>query len=62
MKEKKAGKPYTIYSENEKMDTSGMAGKPAPMPVYTFKMPTMTLGDMMEVREMKLSKKSEKKS
>lgn len=24
----KSGKPYTIISQNEKMDTSGMAGKP----------------------------------
>jgi hypothetical protein len=58
-KSSKTGKAYTIISENPKMDTSGMAGKSAPLRVYEFKMPTMSLGEMMEVREMKQAKKPE---
>ena len=61
-KSSKPSKSYTIISENPKMDTSGMAGKPAPLRVYEFKMPTMSLGDMMEAREMKQAKKPEMES
>ena len=35
----KKHKDYTIFSDNEKMDTSGMAGKPKPMEVYKWKPP-----------------------
>jgi len=58
----KAAKSYTIYSDNPKMDTSGMAGKPVPMPTYSFKMPTMKIDDIMEVVETKTSKKPENES
>lgn len=59
MKVKKAAKSYTIYSANEKMDTSGMAGKPAPMELYTYEltMPKMNVREMLEVKERKEKKK-----
>lgn len=59
MKVKKAAKDYTIYSANEKMDTSGMAGKPAPMELYTYEltMPKMNVREMLEVKERKEKKK-----
>jgi hypothetical protein len=46
-------------SENPKMDTSGMAGKPMPMDMYTYemKMPTMNLREMMEMKAKKDSKR-----
>jgi hypothetical protein len=55
----KSGKAYEIISDNPKMDTSGMAGKPAPMDMYMveFKMPPMTIGQMMEHKAMKEAKK-----
>jgi hypothetical protein len=58
MKVKQADKPYTIYSENEKMDTSGMAGKPMPVEMYTYEMvmPKMNLREMMEVKAKKEKK------
>jgi len=59
MKPSKAKKPYEVISENPKMDTSGMAGKPAPLRVYEFKMPSMSLRDMMEQRERKAAKRPE---
>jgi hypothetical protein len=59
MKKSKSGKDYTVYSENPKMDTSGMAGKPMPMEMYTYelKMPTMNLNEMMRVKAKKEAKK-----
>ena len=59
MKISKAAKPYEIMSENPKMDTSGMAGKPMPMDMYTYemKMPTMNLREMMETKAKKDSKR-----
>lgn len=59
MKPSNAKKPYEIISENPKMDTSGMAGQPMPMPTYEFKMPSMSLRDMLEQRERKAAKRSE---
>lgn len=58
MKVKKANKPFTIYSENEKMDTSGMAGKPMPVEMYTYEltMPKMNLREMLEVKAKKEKK------
>jgi hypothetical protein len=55
----KPTKDYTIYSANPKMDTSGMAGKPAPMEMYTmeFKMPPMNLNEMMRVKAEKEEKR-----
>ncbi len=50
-------KDYTIISDNEKMDTSGMAGKPKPMKPYEWKQPVMTIEDIMEVQEYKTSKR-----
>ena len=59
MKVKQANKLYTIYSENEKMDTSGMAGKPMPVEMYTYEMvmPKMNLREMMEVKAKKEANK-----
>lgn len=59
MKKTKSGKPYTVFSDNPKMDTSGMAGKPKPVEVYEYKMPSMSIEDMMEVHEMKTAKRPE---
>ena len=50
-------KDYTIFSDNEKMDTSGLAGKPKPMKAYEWKQPVMTIEDIMEVREYETSKR-----
>ena len=36
-------KPYTIYSDNDKMDTSGMASEP-PMEMSMEEVTTMTIG------------------
>ncbi len=56
----KPTKSYEIISDNAKLDTSGMAGKPMPMPeIRPFKMPPMTIEQMMEERERKTSKKPE---
>jgi hypothetical protein len=59
MKKSKSGKGFTIYSENPKMDSSGMAGKPAPMEMYTYEleMPTMNLREMMKIKAAKESKR-----
>lgn len=59
MKVSKAAKPYEIMSENPKMDTSGMAGKPMPVEMYTYEMemPTMNLREMMEMKAKKESKR-----
>ena len=57
MATKKATKQYTVFSDNEKMDTSGMAGKPKPMEVYQWKQPVMTIKDIMEVQEYKTNKR-----
>ena len=61
MKKTKPGKPYEIISDNPKMDMTGMAGKPAPMEMYMhgYKMPNITIKQMMEAREMKTNKKPE---
>jgi hypothetical protein len=55
----KSGKQFTILSDNPKMDTSGMAGKPRPMPTFEWKPPVMTIKDIMEVHENKTNKKPE---
>ena len=46
---KSKSKPYTIISENPKMDTSGMAGKPMDFSsmVMEYKAPPMPLSMMM---------------
>jgi hypothetical protein len=45
----KNGKAYTIISENPKMDTSGMAGKPVEFSdmMMEYKPPTMPLNMML---------------
>jgi hypothetical protein len=58
----KSGKQFTILSDNPKMDTSGMAGKPRPMPTFEWKPPVMTIKDIMEVHEMKGNKRPETES
>jgi len=57
----KSGKQFTILSDNPKMDTSGLAGKPAPMELYEMecKMPAMNIKQIMEVHENKTNKKPE---
>lgn len=62
MSKSKANKSYEIISTNEKMDTSGMAGKPKEFETYMYKRPAMTIDDMMEVRESKTNKKPELES
>lgn len=59
MKVSKKSKPFTILSDNPKMDTSGMAGKPRPMEVYAYTPPPMSIGDIMEEHEKKMAKKPE---
>jgi len=58
----KSGIQFTILSDNPKMDTSGMAGKPRPMPTFEWKPPVMTIKDIMEVHEMKGNKRPETES
>lgn len=50
MKEKKSTKPYVIFSENEKMDTSGMANKPMDFSemVYEYSPPKMPVQQMVQ--------------
>jgi hypothetical protein len=52
----KVGKTSQIFSDNPKMDNSGLAGKPKPMESYEYKIPAMTIKDIMEVQEYKTSK------
>jgi hypothetical protein len=54
---KKATKQYTVFSDNEKMDTSGMAGKPKEYKPIEWKTPVMTIDDIMEVQEYKNAKR-----
>lgn len=56
---KKATKQYTVFSDNEKMDTSGLAGKPRQFEPMQWTPPKMTLKDIMEVQEMKTNKRPE---
>lgn len=53
----KVTKTSQIFSDNEKMDNSGLAGKPKPMEMYQWKPPVMTIEDIMEVQEYKTSKR-----
>ncbi len=50
-------KDYTIFSDNEKMDTSGLAGKPKEYKMSEYKPPVMTIEDIMEVQEYKNAKR-----
>lgn len=60
MATKSSTKSYTIFSDNPKLDTSGMAGKPRPMPeLSTYTPPPMTIDDIMEEHEMKTNKRPE---
>lgn len=52
-------KPYTIYSDNPKMDTSGMAGKTKEWKMLEYKEPVMSIDDIMEVVEEKTNKRPE---
>jgi hypothetical protein len=53
----KVTKTSQIFSDNEKMDNSGLAGKPKPMGIYEYKMPPMDIDDIMEVREHMANKR-----
>jgi hypothetical protein len=53
----KVTKTSQIFSDNEKMDNSGLAGKPRPMGVYEYIPPPMDIDDIMEVREHMSSKR-----
>jgi hypothetical protein len=55
----KVTKTSKIFSDNEKMDNSGLAGKPKPMEMYSWKPPVMRIEDIMEVQEMKTNKRPE---
>lgn len=50
-------KDYTIFSDNEKMDTSGLAGKSKEYKMSEYKPPVMTIEDIMEVQEYKNAKR-----
>lgn len=53
----KVTKTSQIFSDNEKMDNSGLAGKPRPMEMYAYTPPPMNIDEIMEVREYKTSKR-----
>ncbi len=53
----KVTKTSKIFSDNEKMDNSGLAGKPKEYPSMEWKQPVMTIEDIMEVQEYKTSKR-----
>tara|TARA_R110000822_G_scaffold139730_2_gene277311 strand:+ start:1785 stop:1976 length:192 start_codon:yes stop_codon:yes gene_type:complete len=53
----KVTKTSQIFSDNEKMDNSGLAGKPRPMEMYAYVPPPMNIDEIMEVREYKTSKR-----
>jgi hypothetical protein len=59
MATKKSGKAYTIISENPKMDTSGMAGKPMDYSdmIVEYTPPPMNLGQMMSKKAQVENKK-----
>jgi len=63
MATKKSGKAYTIISENPKMDTSGMAGKPMEWDMAVeYTPPPMNLQQMMRKRAKAECKKPEIKN
>lgn len=53
----KVTKTSQIFSDNEKMDNSGLAGKPKEYAMMEYKMPVMDIDDIMEAREYKTSKR-----
>jgi hypothetical protein len=53
----KVTKTSKIFSDNEKMDNSGLAGKPKQYEPLEWKPPVMTIEDIMEVQEYKTSKR-----
>jgi hypothetical protein len=53
----KVTKTSKIFSDNEKMDNSGLAGKPKEYPSMEWKQPTMSIKDIMEVQEYKTNKR-----
>lgn len=53
----KVTKTSQIFSDNEKMDNSGLAGKPKEYKPFEWKQPLMDIDDIMEVREYKTSKR-----
>jgi hypothetical protein len=55
----KVTKTSKIFSDNEKMDNSGLAGKPKTYEPMMWKEPKMTIGDIMEVREKQTNKRPE---
>lgn len=55
----KVGKTSQIFSDNEKMDNSGLAGKPKEYEPSEWKPPVMTIKDIMEVHEKKTNKRPE---
>lgn len=55
-KSKKSGKPYTIMSENPKMDTSGMANKPVEFEMMSYEPMKMPLGMMVSKHTAKKGK------
>jgi hypothetical protein len=59
MATKKAMKSYKIFSDNPKMDMSGLAGKPKQYKPIEWKEPKMNIDDIMEVEEHKNRKSPE---
>lgn len=56
----KFNRPSMIFSDNPKLDTSGMAGTPLPMPEWDYKPPMMTTRDMVETHCANMGKKKGK--
>lgn len=53
---KKFDRPSIIFSDNPKLDTSGMAGKPLPLPGWEYTPPMMGTRDMVEAHCAKKGK------
>lgn len=53
----KVSKTSQIFSDNEKMDNSGLAGKPKEYEPLEWKPPVMNIKDIMEVQEKKTNKR-----
>lgn len=56
----KFNRPSIIFSDNPKLDTSGMVGKEKEYPMYEYEMPKMDTRDMVEAHCAKMGKKKGK--
>lgn len=53
---KKFDRPSIIFSDNPKLDTSGMVGKEVEWPMHAYEMPKMSTRDMVEAHCAKKGK------